>query len=156
VRLLQHINGSTNTHLKHALTLYSLEAFEFLVVEFVTNTVLLTAREQEYLDWLFSLSEDLRYNFCSTANSTLGYTHTAESKALISEYQSGENNSFFDHTHMAEAKAAISAAIKVALMGNTNAFSKSVFAYDQNHKLVGEFPSQLKAAKYLKVDTKTL
>src|SRR4051812_1522316 len=41
VRILQHINGSTNTHLKHALSLYSLEAFEFLVVEFVTDTAFL-------------------------------------------------------------------------------------------------------------------
>jgi len=79
----------------------------------------------------------------------LGTTLSAETRAAISIALSGR-------TLSAEHKAAISAAINVALMGNTNAFSYSVFAYDQNQKLVGEFPSQLKAAKYLNVDIKTL
>ena len=99
VRLLQHINGSTNTHLKHALSLYSLEAFVFLVVEFVTDTTLLTAREQEHLDWLFSLPEHFRYNYCAIAESRLGTTHTVESKALMSERNSGENHPMYGKTH---------------------------------------------------------
>jgi group I intron endonuclease len=198
VRLLQHINGSTNTHLKHALTLYSLEAFEFLVVEFVTNTVLLAAREQEYLDWLFSLSEDLRYNFCAIAGSTFGYTHTAETKALISERLSGENHPMFGKTHSAEAKAAIGAArlgtthtaetkaaigaarlgtthtaetkaaISAAKLGKTHTAESndqnrlnqpnrmSVFVYDLNNKLLGEFLSQHEAAKFLKCDVSSI
>jgi len=105
VRILRHINGSTNTHLKRALSLYSLESFEFLVVEFVTDTVLLTAREQEHLDWLFSLPENLRYNFCPTAESRLGTTHSAETKALMSEGKSGDNHPMYGKTHTAESKA---------------------------------------------------
>jgi predicted GIY-YIG superfamily endonuclease len=92
VRIIQHINGSTNTHLKHALSLYSLEAFEFLVVEFVTDTSLLTTREQEHLDWLFSLPEHLRYNYCPTAGSTLGRTLTTEHKTAISAAKLGTCN----------------------------------------------------------------
>src|SRR4051812_39542500 len=85
-------------------------AFEFIVVEFVTDTSLLTTREQVHLDWLFSLSADFRYNLCPTGSSWLGMIHTAEAKAAISAAQSGVNNSFFGQTHTAEAKAAISAA----------------------------------------------
>src|SRR3954453_23430537 len=57
VRIIQHINGSSNTYLQNAFSLYSLEAFEFIVVEFVEEaTSILTTREQVHLDWLFSLS----------------------------------------------------------------------------------------------------
>src|SRR3954467_6117962 len=78
VRIIQHLNGiSSNIILQRAIKKYGLEAFEFLVVEFVENTSLLTTREQVHLDWLFSLLEDLRYNICSVASSWLGCTHTA-------------------------------------------------------------------------------
>jgi len=91
-----------------------LEAFEFVVVEYVTDTSLLTTREQVHLDWLFSVSSELRYNICPTAESRLGTTHTAESKAIMSKSQqqvdrSGENHPIHGKTHTAETKAAISA-----------------------------------------------
>src|SRR3954462_13633681 len=69
------------------------------------STSLLTTREQVHLDWLFSLSSELRYNLCPTAGSWLGCTHTAEAKAKMS----GNTNRLgkTGHTHTAiEAKAA--------------------------------------------------
>jgi len=72
VRLQQHLNGSnSNILLQRAITKYGISNFEFIVVEFVADTSLLTTREQIHLDWLFSLSSELRYNICPTAESRL-------------------------------------------------------------------------------------
>jgi len=138
VRIIQHLNDfSSNIILQRALNKHGLEAFEFLVVEFVTETSLLTTREQLHLDWLFNLSSEFRYNICPTASSMLGYTHTAEAKAAIGAKtsvallgntncvgiiisaktkaaigaaNSGVNHPMYGKTHSAETKAAMSAA----------------------------------------------
>src|SRR3954451_14123511 len=77
------------------------------VVEFVEDTSLLTTREQVHLDWLFSLSSEFRYNICPTAESRLGTTHTAESKAAMSAAIIGNTNALgntnrLGTTHSAE------------------------------------------------------
>jgi hypothetical protein len=47
----------------------------------------LLEREQHYLDWLFSLPSNIRYNFLPTAGSSLGSTSSAETRAkLIGEH----------------------------------------------------------------------
>jgi len=144
IRIIQHINGNkSNVLLQRAINKYGISSFEFLVVEFVADTSLLTTREQLHLDWLFSLSSESRYNICPTAESRLGTTHTAETKALMSKSQqlvdrSGENHPIHGKTHTAETKAAISAALtgkthtsdSKALMserqlGNTNRLGKT-------------------------------
>src|SRR3954470_9650093 len=89
--------------------------FLYRIIETCPSSELI-AREQSYLDILFNnFPKELVYNFCAVAYSTLGYTHTAEAKALISaalsgrtfsdktkalmsERQSGENNGFFGKT----------------------------------------------------------
>jgi hypothetical protein len=107
-RLVHHIfNNSSNLHLQHAIALYGLPAFVFSVVEIFEphsllskreNRDLLLAREQHWLDWLFALPAELRYNFSPTAGSRLGYQASAETRAKMatSEYsgsfKSGENN----------------------------------------------------------------
>jgi group I intron endonuclease len=180
VRLMMHINGhNSNIHLQRAIKKYGLEAFEFIVVEFVEDTSLLTTREQVHLDWLFSVSSELRHNICPTAESRLGTTHTAESKALMSKSQqqvnrSGENHPIHGKTHTAETKAAISATklgtthtaetkakTSESIIGNTNGrnqpSSKSVYVYDPySRKLVGEFPSQVQASNSLQIPYTTL
>jgi group I intron endonuclease len=88
----------------------------------------------------------------------LGRTHTAETKAAISDALKGK-------AHSEEHKAAISAAMSTALMGNTNrvgsthseatkaaisaALSKSVYVYDSQNVLVGSFTSHKAAAAFL-------
>jgi group I intron endonuclease len=68
-RAAEHLFYSkTNEHLQRAITKHGLEHFEFIVVEFCDLDSLLE-REQYYLDWLFSLSPELRYNFLPTAGS---------------------------------------------------------------------------------------
>jgi len=64
-RIIEHIRGNkSNIRLQLAIIKYGIESFEFIIVEFVKDTSLLTTREQVHLDWLFSLPKDLRYNFC--------------------------------------------------------------------------------------------
>src|SRR3954466_2596577 len=70
--------------------LRSIVNFTFAVVEFCDLKVLLQ-REQHYLDILFSLPTNLRYNFLPTAGSSLGYKHTPETLAEVS----GANNSMY-------------------------------------------------------------
>ena len=82
-RLYAHLMGHTsNLHLQNAIALYGLSSFVFTVVEFCDKDLLVT-REQHYLDLLFSMDADLRYNFLSTAGSSLGYTHTDSTKRAM-------------------------------------------------------------------------
>ncbi|RUP52137.1 LOW QUALITY PROTEIN: hypothetical protein BC936DRAFT_140592 [Jimgerdemannia flammicorona] len=64
--------------------------FTFIIVEFVEflsdlsleeNKANLLAREQHWLDWLFSQPASSRYNFSPTAGSPLGVTRSEETKA---------------------------------------------------------------------------
>jgi len=142
-RMSDHLwqNGSqSNTHLQAAIALYGLDNFEYFVISFVADNSVLVATEQKYIDMVPS---NLRYNFCPTAGSSLGYKHTPEALAALSKARIGKG-------HSAETKAAISAALE----GNKNALgntgtSKSVFVYDQENVLVKEFPSHTAAAKFL-------
>ena len=62
-RLVDHlVDNNTNEHLQNAIAKYGLENFTFAVVEFCDLEVLLQ-REQHYLDILFTLPANLRYNF---------------------------------------------------------------------------------------------
>jgi group I intron endonuclease len=71
-RLYDHVMGrSSNQHLQYAIKKYGLSCFVFLVVEFCATSDLLS-REQHWLNWLFSLSASLRYNFSPTAGSSRG------------------------------------------------------------------------------------
>jgi hypothetical protein len=146
---MMHINGyNSNTHLQRAIKKYGLEAFEFIVVEFVEGTSLLTPREQLHLDWLFSLASELRYNICPTAESRLGTTHTAETKAKMSARKSGENHPMYGKTLSAES---------IDLNRLNQPSRISVFVYEQEtRKLVKEFPSQVTAAIFLKVSRYTV
>src|SRR5436305_8838429 len=86
IRLVQHlVTNNTNEHLQNAIEKYGLVNFTFAVVEFCDLEVLLK-REQYYLDILFSLPANLRYNFARFAEAPFkGLTHSEESKAKYQE-----------------------------------------------------------------------
>ena len=101
-RLVDHIvDNDTNVHLQNAFNCYGIENFVFVVVEVFkvdpelsleSNKANLLAMEQKHLDWLFSLPESFRYNFLSTAGSSLGYIHSEETLAH-------KKNLFFGELH---------------------------------------------------------
>jgi len=154
VRIIQHLNGiSSNIILQWALKKYGLAAFEFIVVEFVEDTSLLTTREQVHLDWLFSLSKNLRYNICPTAESRLGTTHTPEAKSAIGAALIGNTNSVGNTNCVGRILSAES--IDLIRLNNPNRMS--IFCYEHDtRKLVGEYLSQRDAAKSLKISPRTL
>src|SRR4051794_5494620 len=70
IRLVDHlVSSTTNTHLQNAITKYGLDNFSFCVVEFCDSSLLIE-REQYYLDKLFSLSVEYRYNYLPKAGSS--------------------------------------------------------------------------------------
>jgi group I intron endonuclease len=87
---MDHINGnSSNQHLQYAIAKYGLSSFAFVILEYCIRSDLLK-REQHFLDILFSLAKELRYNFARFAEAPFkGFTHTPESKAQMSDSQSG-------------------------------------------------------------------
>src|SRR3954463_2245886 len=94
-RIMDHIlNNSSNLHLQSAILKYGLSHFAFVILEYCISSDMLK-REQHYLDILFSLPVHLRYNFNPTASSMLGYKHTEETLAKMSEAQTGANNPMF-------------------------------------------------------------
>jgi len=134
---------------------YGIGAFKFQVIELCERCVLL-AREQVYLDLLFAtVAPALIYNFAKNALAPmLGRTHTAETKAAMSEAHKGK-------AHTPEVKAAMSAARKgkshsaetkasmsEAQKGNTSR-ALSVYVYDSKNVLVNTFASYTAAAEFL-------
>jgi len=175
-RITAHfVNGSSNVHLQFAIAKYGLALFVFSVIELCAKDQLLV-REQHWLNWLFSQSALLRYNFLPNAGSLLGYRHSEESKALISAAKtgfrhseeskalmSGENHPNYGEKTSEDTKAKMSAAnsgktaseesralMSAAKAGNLNA-SKSVSIYTLDGSLVQSFHSATAAALYLGV-----
>ena len=80
IRLTAHlIIRNTNEHLQSAIALKGLEVFQVVLVEIyeldpnlsdVENIVALLEREQHWLNWLFSLPEQFRYNFAQNAKAS--------------------------------------------------------------------------------------
>ncbi|KAF9208650.1 hypothetical protein BGZ49_008113, partial [Haplosporangium sp. Z 27] len=68
-------------------------------------------REQYYLGLIFSEGEPNTYNILKIAGPPLGYKHTEESLAKLSEALSGENHPMFGRTHTAETLAKMSEAL---------------------------------------------
>jgi len=108
----------------------------------------LVTREQFNLDILFNtFPKELVYNFCAIAYSMLGYIHTTEAKAAIRAARLGEKHPMFGKTHTTES---------IGLIRLNHPNRKSVFVYDIDNKLVGEFLSLREAAKDLKIPRTTL
>jgi group I intron endonuclease len=72
------------------------------ILEFCDLAVL-EEREQFYLDWLFSLASEFRYNFCPDAGTKLGTQQTEETKQKISEALTGRTISEETKAKMSES-----------------------------------------------------
>jgi|1185.fasta_scaffold1480720_1 hypothetical protein len=77
----------------------------------------------------------------------MGKTHTADTKALISVAQQGNTQRSWGTTHTASS-------IELNRLNQPNRVS--VFVYNLDNKLVGEFFTQVEAAKFLKLPRTTL
>jgi len=78
-------NKHSNTHLQNAFNKYGADSFEFTIIEEVSDTEDLLAREQYYLD-----NKDPEYNIAPDAEaSARGRKLTEEHKRKISESEKG-------------------------------------------------------------------
>ena len=159
--------NSTNEHLQNSLALYGLESFQVVFVEISEpnpdltdseNQAALLEREQHWLNWLFLLSSEYRYNFSPTAGSNFGYKHTEKTRANISKAQKGENHPFYGKKHTEETKALISVAKSgpnnpmysrtgslSSMYGTIAPRAKTVYLYSVEGQLIRTFTSQVAA-----------
>jgi len=117
------LKSTTRSQIYNSLIKYGHSNFSLIILEVCDLSLLtcLEAKKKAYLDResyyiscaLGSYGEKVM-NILSTAGSSLGYTHTAESKLKMSELKAGELNSMFNKKHLEDActKKAISLAMK--------------------------------------------
>lgn len=77
-----------NRHLQNAWNKYGPESFEFVEIEFCEPEKCIE-REQYWMDHHESYRNENGYNQSPTAGSILGFTHSEETKAAMSERMSG-------------------------------------------------------------------
>jgi hypothetical protein len=108
-------------HICNALKEHGYSTFSLSIIEYINITdlsldkarKLILEREQYYLDLIFSEDKPNTYNILKQAGSLLGFIHSSETKALMSEALSGEKNprGFLGKTHSAETLAKMSASL---------------------------------------------
>lgn len=87
-RYLLRKNNHENILLQNAWNKYGEECFEFIILE-ECDLPLLTIREQFYIDTLSTTNRLIGYNLSPTANSTLGFKFSKESKQKMSLKKEG-------------------------------------------------------------------
>jgi group I intron endonuclease len=152
-RIMDHIlNNSSNLHLQSAMVKYGLSHFAFVILEYCLSSDMLK-REQHYLDILFSLPANLRYNFARFAESPFkGLTHTPESKALISDAKIGANNPMSCIT----PTNAFQSGANNPMYGKLPANAMTIYICSLDNVPVQTFSSQVAAAKWLGVSNITV
>ena len=165
---------STDNYISRALILHTFSAFSLSIIEIIDITnlskedsrKLILSREQNYLDFIFSVDEPNIYNILKEAGSLLGYKHSDSSIAKMKESKGGENNPMLGKTHSQETKAkmrkpkSVSTKMKMSesqkninRAGKNNPMSKKVLVYsfDSDTKvtiLYKTFDSCTEAAKF--------
>lgn len=163
-RMRNYLNNSflkskqnINMPITKALLKYNQSNFTLLILEYV-DSVNLTARETYYITLVLPY-----YNVLKQAYSSLGYTHTEETKKILSELAknrthsdqtkgliaravTGENNPFYNKNHSVESKLRIIEAKS----------AYPVYVYNSFKELLVIFPSVKTLAKLIKSNHSTL
>lgn len=116
-RLSQYYSSSylkeKDYYISRALIHHTYSAFSLSILEYINISnlskeearKLILSREQYFLDEIFSLDEPFTYNILKVAGSSLGFLHSVETVAKLSEIGKGktrENNPMFGKTHSTE------------------------------------------------------
>jgi group I intron endonuclease len=114
------------------------------------------------LEFLFSLPQSYRYNFLSTAGSSLGYKHSEESKAKISDFLTGANNHMYGRTGANHPQFGITptnafhSGANLPMYGWLPTNAMTIYVYSIDNVLVETFSSQVACAKWLEVSNITV
>lgn len=84
-------NGHPNRYLQSAWNKYGEVAFEFKVLEYVSDKAKLIECEQVWIDWTLCYDREFGYNLRKNANSTLGIKLSEETKRKMSQPRSEEH-----------------------------------------------------------------
>ena len=119
--------------LHHGHEAFSLTIIEYIYISNLTKEdarKLILEREQYYLDLL-----QPDYNILKIAGNSLGYKHTADSLAKMSEAQKGKNHPFHGKSHSEETKAKLS----LAKIGDKNPMSGRFHTNETKALMSGRF-----------------
>jgi group I intron endonuclease len=174
-RFDQHMkNSNSNLHLQNSLNKYGKENFSFCILEYYTNDLNLSKREnallllileQKYLDLMKP-----NYNINPLAESRLGAKHNERTKELMKHMNTEDKNPFYGKTHSNEFKEFM----KMRMSGSNNPMAgklvtelvkqaikdtqnQRVYLYDSNTiELMKVYSSQIEFIKELHVSPKTV
>jgi group I intron endonuclease len=82
-----------NYHLQQAWNLHGEANFKFIVLEFVTDKIILLEREQYWIDRLNATDRNIAYNICKTARNRTGVKASEETRKKLSESHKGHKQS---------------------------------------------------------------
>ena len=109
-RIAEH-KRKRNPLISKAIKKYGIENFSIEIIDKASAINELNEKEFYYIKKYNSISPN-GYNQCEGGGNTIGYKHTEEAKAKMSNKKSemylGENNPFYGKTHTEEAKAKMS------------------------------------------------
>jgi hypothetical protein len=159
-RLMDHIRNNSsagilpsdgNLHLQSAIVKYGLSHFAFVILENCIPSDQLK-REQHFLDILFSLPANLRYNFSPTAGSPLGVVRSEETRAKLSDANKGALNPMYGKV----SANAFQSGANNPIFGITPTHAMTINVYSLDNVLVRSFSSQVAVAKWLGVSRGTV
>ena len=130
-------------HLQHAVDLYGLGNFVFMVLEHVPDVKQLVTRENYYFQTMHP-----EYNIAPIAGNCLGVKHSAETRRKISECQKGHKR-WLGKKHRAESREKMSRAKKGKRLGETNHNSKLTApqVLEIKRRLATEYRTQAQIAR---------
>jgi group I intron endonuclease len=128
-RAFEHLNNpkGSNRNLQQAMNLHGLKNFVFIVFDYSNSSLIVTAKELELIEdaYLGHFHKSVKYNILDKAYSSIGFTHSSETRKIISELRkgkalsektklklsllfSGQNNPFFVQKYSDEFKQKLS------------------------------------------------
>lgn len=122
-----------NNHLQHAWNKYGEKSFEFIIIEFVSNTDDLIKREQYWIDKLNVCNRRIGYNKAPRAGSNLGRKMSLLSRQKMSKAKKGVK----PHPQVAKERGL--------------ACRKPVSQYMKNGMFIREFTGLVQAAEIINI-----
>jgi len=115
-KYLLRLNKHENKHLQYAWNKYGEEHFQFIKFQDVKIENLIIW-EQHYINTLDVYNRNIGYNLSPTANSTLGFKFSEESKMKMSLAKKGKQSSRKNYKHSEETKKKIGENNKISQLG---------------------------------------